>query len=73
MVEKLENAGKAPPNIGKVVKTKFISLVQGRYLQRVKPPSSEVTVASHGDQEMGGVITMPAFERFELPPAINGE
>ena len=72
MAERLERAGVAQPDIGKVVKSKFVSLVEGHYLQRVKPPNPEVILASHGDQEMGGVVMIPAFSRFDLPPALNG-
>lgn len=70
--EKLESSGVAAPNTGRAVKAMFISLVEGHYLQRVRPPNPEVMVTSHGSEEMGGVVTMPVFARFDLPPAVDG-
>lgn len=65
--------GAAPADVGKLIKSKFVSMVERHYVQRVKPPSIEVTVASHGDQKLGGVVTMPVFGKFDLPLTLNGK
>ena len=73
VAENLEQSvGAAPADVSKVIKSKFVSMVERCYLQRVKPPDSEVMLTSHGAQEMGGVVKMPVFGKFELPSALNG-
>ena len=67
-----QSVGATPEDISKSIKSKFVSMVERHYLQRVKQPHSEVTVASHGAQEMGGVVKMPVFGRFDLPATLNG-
>ena len=73
VAEKLEQTvGAVPADVSKSIKSKFVSMVERHYLQRVRPPGTEVTLASHGAQEMGGVVQMPVFGKFELPSTVNG-
>lgn len=73
VAERLEQClGATPADVSKVIKSKFVSMVERHYLQRVKPPAIEVTLASHGAEEMGGVVTMPVFGRYDLPVTLNG-
>lgn len=58
--------------IGDVVKEKFISLVEGRFLQRVKPIDHPLVVATHGAEEAGGITKMSLNLKFDLPPAVDG-
>ena len=58
--------------IGNVVKEKFISLVEGRFLQRVKPIDHPLVVATHGAEEAGGITKMSLNLKFDLPPAVDG-
>ena len=74
VAERLEQSvGAAPVEVSKRIKSKFVSMVEQRYLQRVKPPTTEMSLVSHSDQEMGGVVKMPVFGRFELPSTLNCE
>ena len=73
MSERLKNAGVTHQDYGGLVKSTFVSLVEGHYLQRIPLPTPNVTLISHGDQKMGGVVTMPVSSRFELPPELDGE
>lgn len=74
VAERLEQCiGATPADVSKVIKSKFVSMVEKHYLQRVKPPTEEVTLASHGTAEMGGVVTMPVFGKFDLPLTLNGK
>lgn len=59
--------------IGELVKEKFVALVEGRFLQRVKPFNQPLVVATHGEEDAGGVTMMALDLRFDLPPSIDGE
>lgn len=73
VAERLEQClGATPADVSKVIKSKFVSMVERHYLQRVKPPAVEETLASHGAQEMGGVVTMPVFGKYDLPLTLDG-
>ena len=62
-----------PEEIGKIVKEKFIALVEQRFLQRVRPPNLELTTLSHGEEKMGGVVSAVLHDRFQLPPSVESE
>ena len=62
-----------PDEIGKIVKEKFIALVEQRFLQRVRPPNLELTTLSHGEEKMGGVVSAVLHDRFQLPPSVESE
>ena len=68
-----ERVGTAPDEVSKVIRTKFVSMVEGHYLVRVKPPATEMTLPSPGNEEgMGGGEKMPLFGKFELPTSLTG-
>lgn len=69
--ERLEDAEMQPDEIGKIVKEKFIALVEQRFLQRVRPPNLELTTLSHGEEKMGGVVSAVLHDRFQLPPSVE--
>ena len=74
MAERLEQSfGAVPAEVSQLIKSKFVSMVERRYLQRVKPPANEMGVVFHGDDEMGGVVKMPVFGKFELPSTLSGK
>ena len=58
--------------ISDIVKEKFVALVEGHFLQRVKPIDQPIIVASHGAEEAGGITKMALDLRFDLPPSIDG-
>ncbi len=59
--------------IGELVKEKFVALVEGRFLQRVKPLNQPLVIATHGEEDAGGVTKIALDLRFDLPPSIDGE
>lgn len=59
--------------ISDIVKEKFVDLVEGHFLQRVKPLNQPIVVTAHGVEEVGGITRMALDVRFDLPPAIDGE
>lgn len=59
--------------ICKLVKEKFVALVEGRFLQRVKPLNQPLVIATHCDHDAGGVTRMALDLRFDLPPNVDGE
>lgn len=68
-----ETVGAAPVEVSKVIKTKFVSMVEGHYLIRVKPPASEATLQNQSSGERAGEgANLPIFGEFELPPSLNG-
>lgn len=73
VAERLEDAGVQHANIGQIVKKQFAALVEGHYLQRVRPPHCELMNISHGDQRTDGVSNVPVHRRFELPLLHEGE
>ena len=68
-----ETVGAAPVEVSKVIKTKFVAMVEGHYLIRVKPPASEATLQnqSSGERAVEGA-NLPIFGEFELPSSLNG-
>lgn len=80
MAERLEETvGAAPAEVSKVIKTKFVSMVERHYLVRVKPPASETALESPGIGETVARVgsgpvtsTLPLFGMFELPSSLNG-
>lgn len=62
-----------PSKIGSVVKEKFIALVEGHFLERVKPLNQPIVVGVHGAEEVGGVTRMALDLRFDLPPSVDGK
>ena len=58
--------------IGELVKEKFVALVEGRFLERVNPLNQLLVIATHGEQEAGGITKMALDVRFDLPPSIDG-
>ena len=59
--------------ISDIVKEKFVDLVEGHFLQRVKPLNQSIVVAAHGAEEAGGITKMALDVRFDLPSAIDGK
>ena len=57
--------------IGENVKEKFIELVEGHFLQRVKPLDQPLVLVAHGAEEVGGITKMVLNVRFDLPPAVE--
>ena len=65
--------GAAPGEVSKVIKTKFVGMVEGHYLIRVKPPSTEATLESMSSEDRAGEGSrMPIFGHFELPASLTG-
>ena len=64
-----QSVGAAPAEVSKLVKTKFVSMVERHYL---KPAVTEMSVGIHGDEVMGGVVkVLVVFGKFELPSTLN--
>ena len=71
MAERLEvTLGAAPAEVSKVVETKFVGMVEGQYLTRVKPPSTE---SAPGQVNSGDSARTPIFGKFELPSSLTGK
>ncbi len=70
--ESLANAGHDVTNVGTIVKQQFISMVKGKFIQRVSPCNLEVGVAQPGAQEVGELKTFTSENKFLLPPNIEG-
>lgn len=69
VAERLEQSvGATPVEVSKLIKSKFVSMVEQHYLQRIKPPVTETAL---NDDECGGVVKMPVFGKFELPSTLN--
>jgi DNA-directed RNA polymerase III subunit RPC3 len=69
VAERLEQSvGTGPAAVSKLIKTKFVSMVERHYLCRVKPPATEATLDSQSKEE--GV---PVFGKFELPSSLSGK
>ncbi|CAI8030543.1 DNA-directed RNA polymerase III subunit RPC3 [Geodia barretti] len=69
VAERLEvTLGAAPAEVSKVVKTKFVGMVEGQYLTRVKPPSTESAL---GQVNSGDSARTPIFGKFELPSSLT--
>ena len=74
MCERIEAADVVDASkVGELVKEKFIALVEGRFLERVNPLNQLLIIATHGEQEAGGITKMALDVRFDLPPSIDGE
>ena len=74
MCERIEAADVVEASkVGELVKEKFIALVEGRFLERVNPLNQLLVIATHGEQEAGGITKMALDVRFDLPPSIDGE
>ena len=72
--ERIEEANVVESSkIGELVKEKFVALVEGCFLERVNPLNQLLVIATHGDQEVGGITKMALDVRFDLPPSIDGE
>ena len=59
--------------IGDIVKEKFVALVEGHFIQRVKPLNQPIVIATHGEEEVGGVTKMSLNLKFDLPPSVDCE
>ena len=68
--ERLDGMDVQLTDIGQTVKDQFVALVEGHYLQRVRPPNPELVTISHSEE--AGVSTIPVYRQFELPASING-
>ena len=74
MCERIEAADVVEASkVGELVKEKFVALVEGRFLERVNPLNQLLVIATHGEQEAGGITKMALDVRFDLPPSIDGE
>ena len=74
MCERIEAADVVDASkVGELVKEKFIALVEGCFLERVNPLNQLLVIATHGEQEAGGITKMALDVRFDLPPSIDGE
>lgn len=71
--ESLSSSGHGCSNVGSIVKEKFVGLVEGRFLQRVAPPSPELVLIQHASQELGGATHAALTRKFELPPNVAGK
>lgn len=59
-------------DVGKIVKQQFTALVHGQFVERVSPCGTEADL-DRSTEEVGGVRTNTAENRFILPFNVEGE
>ena len=72
VAEKLEKSvGVTPVEVSKLIKSKFVSMIELHYLQRIKPPLTETSLSDDDCNNTTGSVKTPVFGRFELPLTLN--